>query len=79
MRSRYKIDTYQSTYFVVDSFQQLFDATAPDFTPVYREVRERIGSDGEIDAGVVLAQEKRFSANPPLQARQPTQTTSQAD
>ena len=75
MRSRYKIDTYQSTYFVVDSFQQLFDATAPDFTPTYREVRERIRADGEIEAGVVLPQEKRFSANPPLQAALTTQVT----
>jgi phenylalanine-4-hydroxylase len=38
MRSRYRIDAYQETYFVVDSFQQLFDATRPDFTPLYREL-----------------------------------------
>jgi len=38
MRSRYRIDAYQETYFVIDSFQQLFDATAPDFTPLYREL-----------------------------------------
>lgn len=42
MRSRYTIDTYQPTYFVVDSFEQLFDATEPDFAPLYRQVRERI-------------------------------------
>lgn len=40
MRTRYKIDTYQASYFVIDSFDQLFDATAPDFTPVYRRVAE---------------------------------------
>jgi phenylalanine-4-hydroxylase len=61
MRSRYKIDTYQATYFVINSFDQLFEATAPDFTPVYREVRERIAQDGEVDAGMVLAGERRFS------------------
>jgi phenylalanine-4-hydroxylase len=61
MRSRYKIDTYQATYFVINSFDQLFDATAPDFTPVYRDVRARIAADGEIDAGVVLPGEQRFS------------------
>ena len=33
MRTRYKIDSFQSTYFVIDAFEQLFDATAPDFTP----------------------------------------------
>lgn len=49
MRTRYKIDSYQATYFVIDSFQQLFDATAPDFTPIYNRVREQPA----IDAGVV--------------------------
>ena len=39
MRTRYKIDSYQQTYFVVDSFQQLFDLTAPDFTPLYAQVQ----------------------------------------
>ena len=61
MRSRYRIDTYQAGYFVIDSFQQLFDATAPDFEPVYRAVRERIGVDGEIEAGQVLAGEREFA------------------
>ena len=54
MRTRYKIDTYQATYFVIDSFQQLFEATAPDFTPIYRHVRELPA----IDAGVVLDNEQ---------------------
>jgi phenylalanine-4-hydroxylase len=35
MQTRYKIDTFQETYFVIRDFQQLFDATAPDFTPYY--------------------------------------------
>lgn len=39
MRTRYKIDSYQQTYFVIDSFQQLFDMTAPDFTPLYLQVK----------------------------------------
>ncbi len=39
MRSLYRIDAYQETYFVIDSFQQLFDATEPDFTPLYDELR----------------------------------------
>lgn len=51
MRTRYVIDTYQSTYFVIDSFRQLFDATAPDFTPLY----ERVGALSALDAGTVLA------------------------
>ena len=61
MRSRYKIDSYQASYFVIDSFDQLFAATAPDFTPVYREVRERIAREGEIEAGQVLPGECRFT------------------
>ncbi len=39
MQSNYKIDTFQETYFVIDSFKQLFDATAPDFTPYYETLR----------------------------------------
>ena len=57
MRTRYRIDTYQATYFVIDSFQQLFDATAPDFTPVYGVVRGL----QEVEAGIVLAGERTFS------------------
>ena len=39
MRTRYKIDSYQQTYFVIDDFQQLFDMTAPDFAPLYEQVK----------------------------------------
>ena len=39
MRTRYKIDTYQQTYFVIDSFEQLFDMTAADFAPIYERLR----------------------------------------
>ncbi|HKX96056.1 MAG TPA: phenylalanine 4-monooxygenase, partial [Methylibium sp.] len=46
MRTRYKIDTYQQTYFVIDSFQQLFDATAPDFTSIY----PRVAAQSELTA-----------------------------
>ena len=35
MRTRYRIDTYQKTYFVIDSYEQLMRATEPDFTPIY--------------------------------------------
>ena len=40
LRTPYKIDDYQDSYFVIDSFAQLFDATAPDFAPVYERVAE---------------------------------------
>ncbi|WP_432258703.1 phenylalanine 4-monooxygenase [Cupriavidus sp. TMH.W2] len=39
MRTRYRIDTFQKTYFVIDSFEQLFDATRPDFAPLYEALR----------------------------------------
>jgi phenylalanine-4-hydroxylase len=39
MRTKYKIDTFQETYFVIRDFEQLFDATAPDFTPYYEQLR----------------------------------------
>ena len=57
MRTRYTIDSFQAGYFVVDSFQQLFDATAPDFTPLYAAVR----AQPVIEAGVVLDGERHFS------------------
>jgi phenylalanine-4-hydroxylase len=40
LRTPYQIDAYQHTYFVVESFAELFDATAPDFAPLYRRVAE---------------------------------------
>jgi phenylalanine-4-hydroxylase len=39
MRTLYKIDTFQETYFVIRDFEQLFDATAPDFTPYYEQLK----------------------------------------
>lgn len=36
MASSYKIDTYQSQYFVIENFEALLALTAPDFTPYYR-------------------------------------------
>jgi phenylalanine-4-hydroxylase len=39
MRTLYKIDSYQETYFVIRSFDQLFRDTAPDFTPLYARLQ----------------------------------------
>jgi phenylalanine-4-hydroxylase len=39
MRTDYHIDRYQATYFVVRSFEQLFNETMPDFTPLYARLR----------------------------------------
>jgi phenylalanine-4-hydroxylase len=35
MRTLYKIDDFQVTYFVIDGFDQLFAATQQDFGPIY--------------------------------------------
>ena len=39
LRTEYQIDRYQTTYFVIDSFDQLMRETAPDFTPIYARLR----------------------------------------
>lgn len=35
MRTRYRIDSFQKSYFVISSFDELFEATQPDFAPYY--------------------------------------------
>ena len=47
MRTRYRIDDYQASYFVIDSFAQLFEATAPDFAPIYRRVAAAPGFEAD--------------------------------
>jgi phenylalanine-4-hydroxylase len=56
MRTRYRIDTFQKTYFVIDSFEQLMEATRPDFTPIYA----RIASEPSYPAGTVLDTDRVF-------------------
>jgi phenylalanine-4-hydroxylase len=44
MRTDYLIDAYQKTYFVMDSFEQLFrNAYDRDFAPIYRAYRDAPG------------------------------------
>ena len=51
MRTDYRIDTYQRTYFVLESYQELFDACyGTDFTPLY----ERYGAASPIPADASL-------------------------
>ena len=57
MRSKYRIDAFQETYFVIDSFQQLFDATEPDFTPLYRELM----AQPDLAADAALAEDRLAS------------------
>ncbi|MFT3761696.1 MAG: phenylalanine 4-monooxygenase [Pseudoxanthomonas sp.] len=50
MRTRYRIDTFQKTYFIIDGFRQLMEATRPDFAPIYA----RLAAQESIAAGDVL-------------------------
>jgi phenylalanine-4-hydroxylase len=56
MRTRYKIDSYQQSYFVIDNFQQLFDLTAPDFTPLYAQVQAlgELAADARVASDVAI-------------------------
>ena len=57
MRTRYRIDTYQKTYFVIDSFEQLMRATDPDFRPIY----DTLARQGSVAAGDVLDSDAVFN------------------
>ncbi len=54
MRSDYFIDDVQKTYFVIDSFEQLFEQTRPDFTDYYAKLKEL----PEIPVGEILPSDK---------------------
>ena len=47
MQTSYKIDQYQSIYFVIDSFQQLYDMTTPDFTLLYEQLKVLKGPESK--------------------------------
>jgi phenylalanine-4-hydroxylase len=57
MRSLYRIDAFQETYFVIESFERLFEATRPDFTPLYRELARL----PELAANAVLPEDRLAS------------------
>lgn len=56
LQTKYRIDDFQDNYFVIDSFQQLFDETLADFAPIYAEL------DGkpEHKPGVILDTDKVY-------------------
>jgi phenylalanine-4-hydroxylase len=57
MRSLYRIDAFQETYFVIESLDRLFDATRPDFAPLCRE----LAGLPELSANAVLPGEQPVS------------------
>ena len=60
MRTLYRIDDYQATYFVIDDMQQLLDFATTDFAPLYAALRHA----PTIAADARLPGELRI--NPPL-------------
>jgi len=50
MRTRYVIDDFQQTYFVIDSFDKLLEECYQDFGPLY----ERMGTASDIEAHELL-------------------------
>ena len=56
MQTKYRIDDYQESYFVIDSFEQLFEETLPDFTPYYRELATR----PNLEPGSILSSDRLF-------------------
>ncbi|MGH7144228.1 MAG: phenylalanine 4-monooxygenase [Planctomycetota bacterium] len=50
LQTHFQIDDFQDNYFVIDSFQQLFDETKPDFTPIYAALK----GQPEYKAGTLL-------------------------
>jgi phenylalanine-4-hydroxylase len=58
MRTTYRIDDYQDCYFVIDSFEQLFEATRPDFAPYY----ETLAGLPDIAPGESIAGDRLFDS-----------------
>jgi phenylalanine-4-hydroxylase len=59
MRTQYRIDDFQESYFVIDDFEQLFEATRPDFTPYYEQLKH----EPDLSPGDVLPSDRRFPPN----------------
>ena len=59
MSTRYRIDDFQNTYFVIESFDQLFEATAPDFTHLYTQLAQL----PTFSAGEITRTDKIFHKN----------------
>lgn len=58
MQTDYRIDDFQDIYFVIDSYEQLFEATRPDFTPYYAKLKTL----PTITPGDVLPGEREIAA-----------------
>jgi len=54
MRTKYRIDDFQESYFVIDSFEQLFDETYKDFGPLYQKLQ----SGPTYEPGTILGSDR---------------------
>ncbi len=54
MRTNYRIDDFQETYFVIESLDQLLELARIDFGPIY----ERIDRQSEFEPGTVLQSDR---------------------
>lgn len=56
LQTHYQIDDFQDNYFVIESFDQLFNETYADFTPLYEELQGK----PEYPAGTLLDGDKVY-------------------
>ncbi len=57
MRTRYRIDDYQQSYFVIDSFEDLLSQTIEtDFAPLYQELE----GTSDIEAATILPEDRVY-------------------
>jgi phenylalanine-4-hydroxylase len=66
MRTDYRIDDFQQTYFVIESYEQLFRATVDtDFAPIYDRLKGRFSHAPEdvLDADQVISRGSQAYAN----------------
>jgi phenylalanine-4-hydroxylase len=54
MRTKYRIDDFQESYFVIDSFDELFEATYKDFAPLYSKLK----TGATYEPGTILPTDK---------------------
>ncbi len=47
MRTNYRIDDFQQTYFIIDSFEDLLDAAMQDFAPNYERLANGVAYQPE--------------------------------
>jgi phenylalanine-4-hydroxylase len=68
MRTRYRIDDYQQTYFVIDSFEDLLRQTLEtDFAPLYRDLAKTtdLAPEAIVNGDVVIGRGTQTHAHAP--------------